>query len=44
MYNGPGIIGLPTAALLATKGYYVHGVDVKPDVVDTINKGLIPYC
>jgi UDP-N-acetyl-D-mannosaminuronic acid dehydrogenase len=38
---GLGYIGLPTAALLATKGYKVHGVDVKPDVVNTINKGLI---
>jgi UDP-N-acetyl-D-mannosaminuronic acid dehydrogenase len=38
---GLGYIGLPTAALLATKGYKVHGVDVKPDVVDTINKGMI---
>ena len=38
---GLGYIGLPTAALLATKGYRVHGVDVKPAVVDTINKGRI---
>ena len=38
---GLGYIGLPTAALLATKGYSVHGVDVKPEVVETINKGLI---
>jgi UDP-N-acetyl-D-mannosaminuronic acid dehydrogenase len=38
---GLGYIGLPTAALLATKGYQVHGVDVKPEVVETINKGLI---
>jgi UDP-N-acetyl-D-mannosaminuronic acid dehydrogenase len=38
---GLGYIGLPTAALLATKGYAVHGVDVKPEVVETINKGLI---
>ena len=38
---GLGYIGLPTAALLATKGYKVHGVDVKPDVVDTINHGKI---
>lgn len=38
---GLGYIGLPTAALLATKGYTVHGVDVKPEVVDTINKGKI---
>lgn len=38
---GLGYIGLPTAALLATKGYQVHGVDVKGEVVDTINKGRI---
>jgi UDP-N-acetyl-D-mannosaminuronic acid dehydrogenase len=38
---GLGYIGLPTAALLATKGHHVHGVDVKPNVVDIINKGLI---
>jgi UDP-N-acetyl-D-mannosaminuronic acid dehydrogenase len=38
---GLGYIGLPTAALLATKGYYVHGVDVKTEVVDIINRGKI---
>ncbi len=38
---GLGYIGLPTAALLATKGYQVHGVDVKANVVETINKGQI---
>jgi UDP-N-acetyl-D-mannosaminuronic acid dehydrogenase len=38
---GLGYIGLPTAALLATKGYYVHGVDVKAEVVETINHGKI---
>ncbi len=38
---GLGYIGLPTGALLATKGHQVHGVDVKPEVVEIINKGLI---
>jgi len=38
---GLGYIGLPTASLLATKGYHVYGVDVRPDVVDTINAGKI---
>jgi UDP-N-acetyl-D-mannosaminuronic acid dehydrogenase len=38
---GLGYIGLPTAALLATKGYKVHGVDVKKEVVEIINKGQI---
>lgn len=38
---GLGYIGLPTAALLANRGFEVHGVDVVPHVVDTINKGNI---
>ncbi len=38
---GLGYIGLPTASLLGTKGYHVHGVDVSEKVVDTINKGGI---
>lgn len=38
---GLGYIGLPTASLLGTKGFKVHGVDVSPKVVDTINKGGI---
>ncbi|WP_187647913.1 UDP-N-acetyl-D-mannosamine dehydrogenase [Nitrosophilus labii] len=38
---GLGYIGLPTAALLANRGYNVHGVDIVEDVVDTINKGEI---
>lgn len=38
---GLGYIGLPTASVLATKGYRVVGVDVRPDVVDTINRGEI---
>jgi UDP-N-acetyl-D-mannosaminuronic acid dehydrogenase len=38
---GLGYIGLPTASLLGTKGYKVHGVDVSSTVVDTINKGEI---
>jgi UDP-N-acetyl-D-mannosaminuronic acid dehydrogenase len=38
---GLGYIGLPTASLLGTKGYSVHGVDVSPKVVDTINQGKI---
>ena len=39
--SGLGYIGLPTAALLANCGYQVHGVDVVPHVVDTINRGEI---
>lgn len=38
---GLGYIGLPTAALLANRGYNVHGVDIVQDTVDTINKGDI---
>lgn len=38
---GLGYIGLPTASLLATKGFSVTGVDVSGKVVDTINKGEI---
>lgn len=38
---GLGYVGLPTAALLASRGYRVHGVDVKQEVVDTINSGEI---
>jgi UDP-N-acetyl-D-mannosaminuronic acid dehydrogenase len=38
---GLGYIGLPTASLLGTKGYKVHGVDFSTHVVDTINRGSI---
>ena len=38
---GLGYIGLPTASLLGTKGYRVHGVDTSQHVVDTINQGKI---
>jgi UDP-N-acetyl-D-mannosaminuronic acid dehydrogenase len=47
MYNqkicviGLGYIGLPTAALLANRGYDVHGVDVVQETVDIINRGEI---
>ncbi|PLY05614.1 MAG: UDP-N-acetyl-D-mannosamine dehydrogenase [Arcobacter sp.] len=38
---GLGYIGLPTAALLANRGYDIHGVDVVKSTVDTINRGEI---
>lgn len=38
---GLGYIGLPTAALIAQNRIYVHGVDINPTVVDTINRGEI---
>lgn len=41
LFLGLGYIGLPTAAVAATHGYQVIGVDVNPMVVDTINQGRI---
>lgn len=38
---GLGYIGLPTASLLATKGFDVFGVDVREQIVNTINDGQI---
>lgn len=38
---GLGYIGLPTAALIAQNKTYVHGVDISPKVVETINAGKI---
>jgi UDP-N-acetyl-D-mannosaminuronic acid dehydrogenase len=38
---GMGYIGLPTAALIASRQIPVHGVDVNKHVTDTINKGKI---
>jgi UDP-N-acetyl-D-mannosaminuronic acid dehydrogenase len=38
---GLGYIGLPTAALIANNNIFVHGVDINPLVVDTINAGKI---
>jgi len=38
---GLGYIGLPTASLVATKGYSVLGVDINADTVNTINRGEI---
>jgi len=36
---GLGYIGLPSASLLASKGYFVHGVDVNKAVIDALNQG-----
>ena len=36
---GQGYIGLPTAAILASRGYKVLGVDVRKEAVDKINSG-----
>ena len=38
---GLGYIGLPTASMLANRGYSVTGVDVSTGVVETINRGEI---
>jgi len=38
---GLGYIGLPTAAVLASKGVKVVGVDINQHAVDTINEGKI---
>ncbi|TDB58650.1 UDP-N-acetyl-D-mannosamine dehydrogenase [Arundinibacter roseus] len=38
---GLGYIGLPTAALLANRGFSVTGVDIQQHVVDIINRGEI---
>ncbi len=38
---GLGYIGLPTSALIAQNKIKVHGVDVNPKVVETINQGKI---
>jgi len=38
---GMGYIGLPTAALIASRGIDVLGVDINQKVIETINKGKI---
>jgi UDP-N-acetyl-D-mannosaminuronic acid dehydrogenase len=38
---GLGYIGLPTAALLASRKIKVIGIDIDESVVETINKGMI---
>ena len=38
---GLGYIGLPTSALIASRGTRVYGVDINQSVVDTINRGQI---
>jgi UDP-N-acetyl-D-mannosaminuronic acid dehydrogenase len=38
---GLGYVGLPTASLLANRGFKVHGVDVNARVVGLINQGEV---
>ena len=40
---GLGYIGLPTAAVLASSGAKVVGVDINADAVATINAGQVPF-
>jgi UDP-N-acetyl-D-mannosaminuronic acid dehydrogenase len=40
---GLGYIGLPTAAILATNGLNVIGVDVNEKTVDAVNRGEVPF-
>ncbi|MGO0577045.1 UDP-N-acetyl-D-mannosamine dehydrogenase [Ornithinimicrobium panacihumi] len=40
---GLGYIGLPTAAILASHGYKVLGVDVNDKHVDAVNRGEVPF-
>jgi UDP-N-acetyl-D-mannosaminuronic acid dehydrogenase len=41
VFMGLGYIGLPTAAIAASKGIQIVGVDINSDVVSTINQGKI---
>jgi len=41
VFMGLGYIGLPTAAVVANHGIQVLGVDVNPEVINTINQGKI---
>lgn len=40
---GLGYIGLPTAAILATRGVSVTGVDVSTETVEAVNRGEVPF-
>jgi len=40
-FMGLGYIGLPTAIIAAHNGVEVTGVDINPEVVETVNKGII---
>jgi UDP-N-acetyl-D-mannosaminuronic acid dehydrogenase len=39
---GSGYVGLPTAALFADAGFQVVAIDVKPDLVYAVNRGVSP--
>jgi UDP-N-acetyl-D-mannosaminuronic acid dehydrogenase len=38
---GLGYVGLPTASLLAQKGFQVHGVDINPTIIETLKQGRL---
>lgn len=40
---GLGYIGLPTAAILATNGLNVIGVDVNEETIEAVNRGEVPF-
>ncbi|AKU16101.1 nucleotide sugar dehydrogenase [Luteipulveratus mongoliensis] len=40
---GLGKIGLPLAVQFAKSGHHVHGADVNPTVVETVNQGQEPF-
>ena len=40
---GLGYIGLPTAAILASSGARVTGVDIKQSTIDAVNAGELPF-
>ncbi len=40
---GLGYIGLPTAAILASNGIAVTGIDVSSETVDAVNRGEVPF-
>lgn len=40
---GLGYIGLPTAAILASRGIRVTGVDVKNSSIEAVNRGEVPF-
>lgn len=40
---GLGYIGLPTAIFIASRGIIVSGADVNSSLVNTVNKGILPF-
>ncbi|MEM2914345.1 MAG: nucleotide sugar dehydrogenase [Candidatus Bathyarchaeia archaeon] len=39
---GSGRVGLSTAAIFAEAGFHVIAVDIKPEIVNTVNNGISP--